>query len=48
LPSQHNTSHDNDRADRYIDEGGSISNINADGTFTHVVLEEESDDEDNE
>jgi len=24
--------------------GGSIANINADGTFTHVVAEEEDDD----
>jgi hypothetical protein len=39
LPSQHNTSHDNaDNAghDRAQDSGGSIANINADGTFTHV------------
>jgi hypothetical protein len=39
LPSQHNTSHDNvgeDRKQRY--HGGSIANINADGTFTHVVV----------
>jgi hypothetical protein len=36
LPSQHNTSHDNDGEDRHQDEGGSIANINADGTFTHV------------
>ena len=36
LPSQHNTSHDNVREDRYQEEGGSIANINADGTFTHV------------
>ena len=36
LPSQHNTSHDNARQNRYQDEGGSIANINADGTFTHV------------
>ena len=34
--SQHNTSHDNDEDDRIDDEGGSIANINADGTFTHV------------
>jgi hypothetical protein len=44
LPSQHNTSHDNggggDRS-QYI--GGSIANINADGTFTHVVVEEQDD-----
>ena len=45
LPSQHNTSHDNDEADR-IQDGGSIANINADGTFTHVVVEEDDDDDD--
>ena len=38
LPSQHNTSHDNVREDRYQDSsGGSIANMNTDGTFTHVV-----------
>ena len=37
LPSQHNTSHDNVGEDRYQNGGGSIANINADGTFTHVV-----------
>ena len=36
LPSQHNTSHDNVREDRSQAFGGSIANINADGTFTHV------------
>jgi hypothetical protein len=36
LPSQHNTSHDNVEADHVQDGGGSIANINADGTFTHV------------
>jgi pectate lyase len=36
LPSQHNTSHDNVREDRTQVRGGSIANINADGTFTHV------------
>ena len=37
LPSQHNTSHDNVRnRDRLQINGGSIANINADGTFTHV------------
>jgi hypothetical protein len=46
LPSQHNTSHDNVREDRYQSNGGSIANINADGTFTHVVVDE--DDEDDE
>jgi hypothetical protein len=36
LPSQHNTSHGNDEHDRHQATGGSIANINADGTFTHV------------
>ena len=36
LPSQHNTSHDNVGEDRVQDTGGSIANINADGTFTHT------------
>ena len=36
LPSQHNTSHDNVGEDRLQEYGGSIANINADGTFTHV------------
>jgi hypothetical protein len=36
LPSQHNTSHDNVEEDRIQEDGGSIANINADGTFTHV------------
>jgi hypothetical protein len=40
LPSQHNTSHDNDDDDRFQEDGGSIANINTDGTFTHVVVEE--------
>ena len=43
LPSQHNTTHDNAWQNRLQEEGGSIANINADGTFTHV---EEVDDED--
>ena len=43
LPFQHNTSHDNDGQDREQASGGSIANINADGTFTHVVVEEEGD-----
>jgi len=48
LPSQHNTSHDNVGDDRnqegiYGAPPGSIANINADGTFTHVVVEEEDD-----
>jgi hypothetical protein len=37
LPSQHNTSHDNVDEDRVQQSGGSIANINADGTFTHVA-----------
>jgi len=44
LPSQHNTSHDNDGEDRVQFYGGSIANINADGTFTHEVVVEEEDD----
>jgi len=36
LPSQHNTSHDNVEGDRVQNVGGSIANINADGTFTHT------------
>ena len=36
LPSQHNTSHDNVGEDRNEQWGGSIANINADGTFTHT------------
>ena len=36
LPSQHNTSHDNVGEDRLQISGGSIANINVDGTFTHV------------
>ena len=43
LPSQHNTTHDNGQEDLVQDTGGSIANINADGTFTHV----EEVDEDN-
>jgi hypothetical protein len=35
LPSQHNTTHDNVEDNRCQDDGGSIANINADGTFTH-------------
>ena len=38
LPSQHNTSHDNVGEDRHQFNGGSIANINADGTFTHVYM----------
>jgi hypothetical protein len=36
LPSQHNTTHDNVGEDRLQHSGGSIANINADGTFTHL------------
>jgi hypothetical protein len=36
LPSQHNTSHGNVGEDRRQAGGGSIANINADGTFTHT------------
>ena len=36
LPSQHNTIHDNVGQNREQERGGSIANINADGTFTHV------------
>jgi hypothetical protein len=47
LPSQHNTSHDNEVEDQEWDEGdeGSIANINADGTFTHVAVVEETEDD---
>ena len=42
LLSQHNTSHGNLEEDRFQDDdGSSIANINADGTFTHVVVEDE-------
>jgi hypothetical protein len=44
LPSEHNTSHDNNDGDRVQERGGSIANINADGTFTHVIVEEDEDD----
>ena len=36
LPSQHNTTHGNRSQNRVQEDGGSIANINADGTFTHV------------
>jgi hypothetical protein len=39
LPSQHNTSHDNVGQDRHQYTGGSIANISADGTFTHVAVD---------
>jgi hypothetical protein len=38
LPSQHNTSHDNVWQNRDQEDGGSIANINADGTFTHLNM----------
>jgi len=41
LPPQHITTHDNVDNNRYQVSGGSIANINADGTFTHVVVEED-------
>jgi hypothetical protein len=41
LPSQHNTTHDNVGDNRAQYGGGSIANINADGTFTHVEEEDE-------
>jgi hypothetical protein len=41
LPSQHNTSHDNDGQDQIQESGGSIANINADGTFTHAVVDDD-------
>ena len=45
LPSQHNTCHDNVGEDRVQQsDGGSIANINADGTFTHNVIVEEDND----
>ena len=46
LPSQHNTNHDNVGEDRRQGSGGSIANINADGTFTHVVPQEVVEDDD--
>jgi hypothetical protein len=45
LPSQHNTTHDNEGDNRRQLNGGSIANINADGTFTHAdELEFDEDD----
>jgi hypothetical protein len=44
LPSQHNTSHDNGLEDRLQDSGASIANINADGTFTYTLVEDDEDD----
>ena len=43
LPSQHNTSHGNVGEDRVQRSGGSIANINADGTFTHAVVDDDDD-----
>lgn len=43
LPSQHNTTHDNVGEDRHQEDGGSIANILANGTFTHVVVDEDDD-----
>jgi hypothetical protein len=42
LPSQHNTTHDNVGDNRVQRSGGSIANIN-DGTFTHVVADDDDD-----
>ena len=44
LPSQHNTTHDNVVQNRVQNSGGSIANINADGTFTHVVVDDDDGD----
>jgi len=43
LPSQHNTTHDNVIDNQFQEGGGSIANINADGTFTHVVVDDDDD-----
>ena len=43
LSSQHNTTHDNLDDNRSQEDGGSIANINADGTFTHVVVDDDDD-----
>jgi hypothetical protein len=45
LPSQHSTTHNNGGENRVQGYGGSIANINADGTFTHVVPVVEEDDD---
>ena len=45
LPSKHNTTHDNGGENREQREGGSIANINTDGTFTHHVGDVEEDEE---
>jgi hypothetical protein len=44
LPPQHNTTHDNAWDNRNQHNGGSIANINADGTFTHAEEVEIDDD----
>ena len=36
----------NQREDRFQNNDGSIANINADGTFTHAVVEEDDDEDD--
>jgi hypothetical protein len=46
LPSQHNTTHDNGKQDRNQAYHGSIANINADGTFTHVWHEDDDHEDD--
>ena len=45
---QHGTSHGNVGEDRVQLFGGSIANINTDGTFTHLDLEEEEEEEEEE
>jgi len=47
LPSQHNTTHDNVWDDRaHVNSfSGSIVNMNADGTFTYVIVDDEEDDD---
>jgi len=47
LPCQHNTTHDNVGEDRLQRYGGSIANINADGTLKYaeeVYVEDDDDD----
>ena len=45
LPSQHNTTHENDMGEQVVENGGSIAYINVDGTFTHVEEADFDDDE---
>jgi hypothetical protein len=45
LPSQHSTFHDNVRLDRRQKDSGTIANINTDGTFTHVVADDDVEDD---